>query len=131
MFSWKSLPLIAVPDRWPVPVVATLAMVILAAIDLLGAVAAKQWALERQPRALALGTAAFLLLFWVYASALQYAELSLVTLGWIVVLQVGVLLLDRLRYGVDLPVDRWVAIALILGAQAYLLLAPSADQAPS
>ena len=40
---------------------------------------------------LLLGAAAFLVLFWVYASALQYAELALVTMGWIVVLQVGLL----------------------------------------
>ena len=45
------------------------------------------------------GVALFVLLFYVYASSLQYAELTLVTLGWIVLLQVGVCLLDRFRYG--------------------------------
>lgn len=127
MVTLGSLPLIRVPASWPPPLVAVVAMVLLATIDLLGSVAAKEWVVQRQPRPLLLGVLAFLVLFWVYASALQYAELALVTLGWIVVLQVGVLIVDRLRYGVALPVDRWVAIAVILLAQAYLLLAPSAE----
>jgi hypothetical protein len=124
MVSIDPLPLIKVPSSWPVPLVAAIAMVALATIDLLGAVAAKEWVLQRQPSALVLGLAAFVVLFWVYASALQYAELALVTLGWIVALQVGVLLVDRVRYGVTLPVDRWVAIVVILAAEAYLLLVP-------
>ena len=44
------------------------------------------------------------------------------TLGWIVILQVGVLLLDRFRYGADLTSGAWVAIVVILAAQAYLVL---------
>ncbi len=125
MLSLDSLPLIKVPQSWPLPMVASLAMMLLAVLDLVGSIAAKEWALQRQPRALVVGVAAFLLLFWVYASALQYAELALVTLGWIVALQVGLLLVDRVRYGVTLPLDRWVAIVVILAAQAYLLLAPT------
>ena len=124
MLSFSSLPLIKVPQSWPLPLVASLAMLLLAVLDLVGSIAAKEWALQRQPRALVVGVAAFLLLFWVYASALQYAELALVTLGWIVVLQVGLLLVDRVRYGVNLPLDRWVAVGVILAAQGYLLLAP-------
>jgi multidrug transporter EmrE-like cation transporter len=75
------------------------------------------------------GIALFVLLFYLYASSLQYAELALVTLGWVVVLQVGVVLLDRLRYGNALSADKWVAIAVILAAQGYLLLA-SSEAAP-
>ena len=66
-----------------------------------------------------------MLLFYVYASSLQYAELALVTLGWVVVLQVGVLMLDRMRYGHALSADKWAAVVVILAAQAYLLLASS------
>ncbi len=76
-------------------------------------------------RSLLLGVAAFLVLFWVYASALQYAELALVTMGWIVVLQVGLLMIDRLHYGVHLAPGKWVAVAVILLAQGYLLLGPT------
>ena len=72
-----------------------------------------------------LGLAAFGVLFWVYASSLQYAELALVTMGWIVMLQVGLVVIDQVRYGVELPPGKWVAIVVLLVAQAYLLLAPS------
>ncbi len=122
-------PLIKAPEAWPVPVVATIAMVCLAGLDLAGAVLAKEWAENGSVRALVLGAGAFLVLFWVYASSLKYAELALVTMGWVVVLQVGLVLVDRWRYGVELPVGKWVAIGVVLLAQAYLVLAPSASQA--
>lgn len=115
-------PLIRPPTTWPFVVVAGGAMLSLAALDLVGAYAAKEWSTRRTPGMLALGLLAFLVLFWVYASALQYTELALVTLGWIVVLQVGLLLIDRLRYGVHLAPGQWVAVTVILLAQAYLML---------
>ena len=48
------------------------------------------WADNGSVRALVLGAGAFVVLFWVYASSLQYAELAVVTMGWIVLLQVGI-----------------------------------------
>jgi hypothetical protein len=117
--------LIRVPEGWPQPVVATIAMVLLAALDLGGSFAAKE-AVDRRSIGLALtGAALFLAVFWVYISSLQVAELSAVTFGWIVILQVGVVLLDRYRYGVLLAPGAWVAIVILLAAQAYLVLAPS------
>ncbi|GAA6524388.1 hypothetical protein [Intrasporangium sp. DVR] len=127
MSAHELFPLIRVPSGWPVPVIATVAMVVLAVLDLVGAVAAKEWADNGTVRALALGSVSFLVLWWVYASSLRYAELSLVTMGWIVILQVGLLLIDRWRYGVELPTGKWVAICVVLIAQGYLLLAPSAE----
>ena len=82
------MPLMKAPDSWPLPVTAVVAMAALAGLDLVGAYAAKEWAATRATAMLLLGLGAFVVLFWVYASALQYAELALVTLGWIVVLQV-------------------------------------------
>ncbi len=122
-----AFPLIRLPEAWPVPVVATIAMVCLAGLDLAGAVLAKEWADHGSVRGLVLGAAAFLVLFWVYASSLHYAELALVTMGWVVLLQVGLVLIDRWRYGVELPAGKWVAIGVVLVAQAYLVLAPGAD----
>ena len=55
------------------------------------------------PRWLFAGVGCFVLLFYVYASSLQYAELATVTMGWIVLLQVGLLVLDHVRYDVSLP----------------------------
>jgi hypothetical protein len=119
--------LLRAPEGWPQPVVATVAMVLLAVLDLAGSLAAKE-AVERRSVALALtGAGFFLLVFWVYISSLKVAELSAVTFGWVVILQVGVVLLDRFRYGVMLAPGTWLAIAILLAAQAYLILAPTAE----
>lgn len=125
MSTLEFLPLLKAPDSWPTWLVGAIAMLALAALDVAGALAAKQWAATSQVAPLLLGAAAFLLLFWVYASALQYAELALVTMGWIVVLQVGLLLIDRFHFGVQLAPGKWVAAVVILVAQGYLLLGPS------
>jgi hypothetical protein len=94
-------------------------------LDLVGAVAAKEWAQSRGLLPLAAGITTFVVLWWVYASSLQYAELAVVTMGWVVVLQVGLVLVDRFRYAVELPAAKWVAMVVALAAQAYLLLAPN------
>ncbi|GAA2167893.1 hypothetical protein FHX52_3830 [Humibacillus xanthopallidus] len=129
--STSDVLLIKAPEAWPVPVVATLAMVLLAGLDLAGALFAKEWAENGNVRALVLGAGAFLVLFWVYASSLKYAELALVTMGWVVMLQVGLVLIDRWRYGVELPTGKWVAIGVVLVAQGYLVLAPGVERAAS
>jgi hypothetical protein len=104
-------------------------MAALAGLDLLGAVAAKEWAERQNLAALAFGALSFLVLFWVYASALRYAELAVVTMGWIVLLQVGIVLVDRLHFGSTLSADRVAELVVILAAQGYLLLAPSGTAA--
>ncbi|MEO3938595.1 hypothetical protein V3N99_17830 [Dermatophilaceae bacterium Soc4.6] len=129
--SAPTIPLLRAPESWPPWVIGASAMVALALLDLVGAVAAKEWSRSGDTRPLLTGVVAFLTLFWVYASALQYAELALVTLGWIVALQVALLVVDHVRYGVRLPTGSWVAVAVILAAQAYLLLAPSSTPPPA
>jgi hypothetical protein len=125
--------LIRVPDSWPQPVVAILAMALLAVLDLVGAVAAKEAVERRSATMAALGLLMFVLLFWVFASSLRVAELAPVTFGWVVILQVGVVMLDRFKYGVTMPTGKWVAVAVLLVAQAYLLLGPTKEvpEAPS
>lgn len=125
MATLDVLPLIKLPSSWPLPVVATLCMAALAGLDLLGAIAAKEWAERNNTVALVLGVVSFVVLFWVYASALQYAELAVVTMGWIVLLQVGIVLVDRIHFDNALPADKIAAVVVILAAQGYLLLAPS------
>jgi multidrug transporter EmrE-like cation transporter len=127
MAALDVLPLIKLPSSWPIPVVATLAMAALAGLDLLGAIAAKEWAEKQNVTAIIFGVLAFVLLFWVYASSLQYAELAVVTMGWIVLLQVGIVIVDRVHFGNVLPADKIGAIVIILVAQGYLVLAPSAQ----
>lgn len=121
--------LLRAPAGWPQPVVAVVAMIVLAAVDLTASWATKEAVLRRSVPWAALGVILFVLLFYVYASSLQYAELALVTLGWVVVLQVGVLLLDRYRYGQTFGPDKWAAVAVIIAAQAYLLVASSPAEA--
>jgi hypothetical protein len=100
-------------------------MLMLAALDLGGAYAAKEAALRRSLPIAACGVVLFVLLFWVYASSLRYADLAPVTFGWIVILQVGVLVLDRFHYGTQVSRGQWAAVAVLLAAQTYLVLAPS------
>ena len=117
--------LIRAPHAWPSPAVAAVAMLLLAGLDLGGSLAAKEAVLRRSPVLAVIGAGLYVVLFWVYASSLQYADLAPVTFGWIVALQVGVVLLDRFRYSTPLPVGGWVAMGVILAAQAYLLFAAS------
>jgi len=117
--------LIRVPDSWPPALVAVLAMVVLALVDLVGAVAAKEAVVRRSLPVALLGLALYALLFWVYASSLEYVDLGPVTLGWMVVLQVGVLLVDRFRYGSTLTAGQWVAVGVLIAAQGYLLVGAS------
>jgi hypothetical protein len=71
--------------------------------------------------------ATFMGLFCFYAYSLKTAELSIVTIGWVVFLQVGLLLYERFRYGTELPAMKWAAIVIILSLQAYLVLAPNGN----
>src|SRR4051812_25595333 len=115
---------ISIPSGWRFYFVSISAMVVLAGLDMLGAVFAKEWAERPHPTWFLAGLFTFGVLFAVYANSLKVAELSVVTFGWVVFLQVGLLVIDRVRYGVELPPGKWVAITLLLALQAYLILAP-------
>jgi hypothetical protein len=119
-----SVPMLNVPSALPVPALLFLAAVLLAALDMAGAIAAKRWATGGSTAWFVGGVLMFVVLFWVYGSALQYAELSIVTMGWIVMLQVGLLVVDRVQNGVVLSSGQWVAVAGILALQGYLVLVP-------
>jgi hypothetical protein len=100
-----AVPLVKAPEAWPFAAVAGIAMLLLAALDFAAALAAKEWADNGSPRWLFIGMG-----------------------GWIVLLQVGLLVLDHLRYDVSLPPARWVAVGLVLALQAYLVLAPTGSR---
>ena len=97
-------------------------MVLLAGFDLVGTMLAKEWTVHRAAWQLVAGGAAFLALFAVLVYGLRYAEMSLLTLGWIVVLQTAVLAIDRSRYGTHLSLGGWLAVTAILVLQGYLLI---------
>jgi hypothetical protein len=114
-------------DGLPRPLLAVAAMVVLAGLDLAGAVLAKNWSDHRSLVSLIGGVAIFAVLFLVYGSSLAYAELATVTFGWIVMLQIGVVVLQRVQDGVAIAPDRVVAMVAILALQAYLVLAPTIE----
>jgi hypothetical protein len=113
---------LVVPGHLPAWLGATAVIVALAGLDLVGAVLASRWSSDSNPLALALGMLAFGLLFVVYARGLSFATLTTVTLGWVVLLQVGVVVIDHVQRGVLPPVDRMAVIVAILGLQGYLVL---------
>jgi hypothetical protein len=48
-------------------------------------------------------------------------------MGWIVLLQVGIVIVDRVHFGTMLSADKIGALIIILVAQGYLVLAPSSS----
>ncbi len=116
-----------IPSSWHFYLISLGAMLALAGLDFIGAVFAKEWTESHRTEFLLAGFASFAVLFAVYAFSLQYAELSIVTFGWIVFLQVGLVVLDTVRYGVQFPRGKWIAIGVILLLQAYLVLAPNGE----
>ena len=106
------------------PVIA--AMVALAGLDLIGAMLARSWADHRSIVSMVGGIMVFGLLFVVYGKSLDYVELSTVTIGWVVLLQLGVMVLDRFE-GVVISAPRMGAMGLILVLQAYLTVTGLSD----
>jgi len=92
----------------------------LAAIDFVGALVAQDYADRRRMSALLLGSVLSVALFVVYAVALRMADLSIVTMGWIVMLQVALIGFDVVRNGLHLGAAQWTAVALVLVAQVFL-----------
>ena len=105
-------------------------IIVLAGLDLIGAILAKEWNSGRGAWLFLAGAGTSLLLFLIYALGLRYAEMSTVTFGWIVGLQVAILLVERFKYGVSLPTGKWLAVVAIVGLQAYLVMVPNGE-APS
>jgi hypothetical protein len=97
-------------------------MVLLAGLDFTGTMLAKEWTIHRAAWQLVGGAVAFLALFVALVCGLRYAEMSMLSLGWIVVLQTGLIMLDRSRYGLHLSIGGWLAVAGILALQGYLLV---------
>jgi hypothetical protein len=50
------------------------------------------------------------------------SELWLVTAGWITLLQVGVVLVDRFHYGATISSRKWVLVAVLVVVQLALVL---------
>ena len=125
MTPTRVLEALGLPGAWHFYLLSIGAMVALAGLDFIGAIFAKEWSDHGHMTYFFAGLLSFGVLFGVYAASLKVAELSTVTFGWVVLLQVGILILERVRYDVELPPGKWVAITAILVLQAYLILAPN------
>src|SRR5689334_11396758 len=117
-----SVPLLRMPDALPRPLVAAAAMVLLAGLDIVGALLARRWAHGGSTLWFGAGLACFSLLFWVYGSSLRYAELVPVTFGWLVALQLGLMLIDRAGSSRPAPVGHWLAAFAMIGLEGYLIV---------
>jgi hypothetical protein len=62
----------------------------------------------------------FILLFWIYGISLRFGELSTVTIGWVVLITVADMGLDRFVYRVHFPPSKWVAAFAAVALLAYL-----------
>lgn len=121
---------LGLPESWKFYASTLGAMIVLAGLDFVGSLFAKEWAERGRIPMFMLGWLCFSALYVVYARILKVAELSTVTIGWIVFLQVGLLLLDRIHYNVQMPAGKWAAIAVILVLQVYLVAAPNNEPEP-
>ncbi|MGX7679494.1 hypothetical protein ACSMXN_11435 [Jatrophihabitans sp. DSM 45814] len=119
-------PLLKMTDVLPRTLLAVAAMLVLAGLDLVGAILARRWADSGSVAFLAAGLCCFAVLFWVYSSSLRYAELIPITFGWIAALQVGLIVIERVRSAAAVPAGHWVAAAAIVMLEGYLLFAAAA-----
>ncbi len=97
------------------------AIVTLAGLDLAGALLAKEFSIKPRWFILVFGLGAFALLFVVYVKSLSLTELWVVTFGWVVLLEVGVLLLDRFRFDTHIPPHKLALAAVIVLLQVALM----------
>ena len=105
------------------------AAVVLAALDLLGSYLAKEFSVRPRWLLMAAGVGSFALLFIVYVRSLRIVELWAVTFCWVVLLEVGVLLLDRFRFDTSIPLSKLLVAGLIVVLQVWLLI-PSKTSNP-
>ena len=117
------------PSSWPPQVDAAVALLLLSTLDLAGTTAAKEAVDRKSAPIAATGALLFVVMFWVFASTLRVSNLVAVTFGWCVLVQVGVVVLDRFRYGTQLAPGKYIAVVVLLLAQAYLLIGPSGSSA--
>lgn len=101
------------------------AMAALTGLDLIGSYCAMRYMHDGHQLWWSAGAIAFLGVFAVYAASLHWAELGTVTLGWIVGVQVGVLIMDKVANGVVVPTGKWIAMAAIFLLMTYMIFAPN------
>lgn len=102
---------------------------LLAVLDVGEAIVAKEWADRRNHWLFVVGAVCAVGLFVLFAVAVRFAEMSTVTLGWVVTMQVGLMLAEQFRYGVGHGANRWAAVLAMIVLQVYLLATPTSSTA--
>jgi hypothetical protein len=97
------------------------AMIVLGALDFAGALLARRWAHGGSVVWFVAGALCFVALFWVYGRSLRYADLVVVTFGWVAALQVGLLLVNRTQAGRAMPLHTWLAAGAIIVLEGVLI----------
>jgi hypothetical protein len=108
--------------RLPAAAVLPVMVLLLAGIDLLSGVVAKSWVASHSGWLMFAGCAMYLVMFWGYSATLRFGELSTITIGWVVLVTVGNMALDKFRYQVNFPTSRWLVALLVVALLAYLLM---------
>jgi hypothetical protein len=112
----------AVVGRLPTAAIVPVMVVLLAGIDLVSGVVAKFWADTHSGWLMLAGCAMYLVMFWIYGVSLRFGELSTITVGWVVLVTVGNMALDKVHYQVNFPTSKWLAAILAVALLAYLLI---------
>jgi hypothetical protein len=112
----------AVVGRLPAVAVVPVMVVLLAGIDLVSGVLAKSWAATNSGWLMLAGGAMYLVMFWGYGVSLRFGELSTITIGWVVIVTVGNMALDKFRYQVNFPTSKWLVAILIVALLVYLMV---------
>src|SRR3981081_3875574 len=121
LFSQGGMPLLRLPEVLPKPVVAIVAVVVLAGLDVVGPLLARLWSHGGALLWFCFAVACFIVLVWVYGSSLRYADLIPVTFGWIAALQVGLMVFGRVGSSPAIQMKQWLAAAAIIALEGYLL----------
>jgi hypothetical protein len=112
----------AVVMRLPAAAVVPVMVLLLAGIDLVSGVVAKSWAASHSGWLMFAGCAMYLVMFWGYGVSLRFGELSTITIGWVVIVTVGNMALDKFRYQVNFPTSKWLIALLVVALLAYLMM---------
>jgi uncharacterized membrane protein YhaH (DUF805 family) len=104
------------------------AILTLAGLDVAAAVAFKEAARQSNPLYAIYGVALFVGVGAVLTMTLELAELTIVSLGWIVMFQVVIMLIDHIRYDVTPGRVQLAAIVVALLALVVAGLAPASSR---
>jgi hypothetical protein len=105
-----------------------LAMLVLASLDATAALCLKEAVLQKQPLLAVAGIMLMVAVAGVLLATVKLASLTIVGLGWIVLFQAAVMLVDHLRYDITPGRVQGIAILVAMGALVVACVAPAAGQ---